>query len=237
MARTIAIGILLFLVFLVVRVPAGLVRTFIPADAQVALFDLDGTLWHGAGDLVVREQRVGRLAWSFRPVTLLKGSAGYDLSLGGESLDLTGRMEAGLGGMTTIVSGQIGAPFVNAWLAPYYIELSGTFMLEEVTAEATGRRLDDLSGSLNWDGGPVRYRLSGRLYNSVLPPLFASLGPGSEATVFASKDPIPLLHAALLENGFARFGVTKHMTQILGNPWPGGDPDHAVVLEVEEQVF
>ncbi len=237
MARTIAVGVALFLAFLVIRAPAGLIRVFVPEDAPVGLFELDGTLWHGAGDLVAGGQRVGRLGWSFRPVTLLSAGAGYDLTLTGDQLDLSGRVKAGPGGTTTTLNGEIGAPFVNVWLAPYYIELSGTFMLEDVRTEATGLRLDDVSGSLSWDGGPISYRLSGKLYRSTLPPLFAALGPGSVATVYARGDATPLLHAALLENGFARFGVTKYLTRMLGNPWPGGDPDHAVVLEVEEQVF
>lgn len=237
MARAIAVGVVLFLVFLVARAPAGLVRLLVPEEAPVGLFELDGTLWTGTGSLVIDGQPVGRLGWSFRPVTLLSAGVGYDLALIGDHLDISGRVKAGPGGTTTTLGGEIGAPFVNVWLRPYYIELSGTFALAEVQADATGLRLDDLSGTLNWDGGPISYRLSGKLYRSTLPPLYATLGPGSAATVFARGDDTPLLHAALLENGFARFGVTKYLTRMLGNPWPGGDPDHAVVLEVEEQVF
>ncbi|MGE0625471.1 MAG: type II secretion system protein N [Pseudomonadales bacterium] len=237
MARAVAVGVALFLVFLVIRAPAGLVRAFIPEGTSVDLFDLDGTLWQGAGDLAVAGQPLGRLAWSFRPVTLLSAAAGYDVKLTGPELDLAGRVKAGLGGTTTTLAGQIGSPFVNVWLAPYYIELSGTFVLQDVQTRATGLRLDDVSGTIDWDGGPISYRLSGKLYRSALPPLYASLGPGSAATVFARGEATPVLHAALLENGFARIGVTKYLTRMLGNPWPGGDPDHAVVLEVEEQVF
>jgi hypothetical protein len=83
----------------------------------------------------------------------------------------------------------------------------------------------------------VTYLLSGKLYNSALPPMRALLGPGPEAIAFATGDETPLLLARLEPNGFAKVGVTKYLTKILGNPWPGGDPDHAVVLEVEEQVF
>jgi len=237
MARTIAVGVALFLAFLVARAPAGLIRLVVPDESPVDLFELDGTLWHGSGDLTVDGQRVGRLGWSFRPVTLLSAKAGYDLALTGDQLDLNGRVKTGPGGTTTTLAGQVSAPFVNVWLAPYYIELTGTFVLEDVQADASGLRLDDLSGTIDWDGGPITYRLSGKLYRSALPALYASLGPGSTATVFARGEATPLLHAALLENGFARFGVTKYLTKMLGNPWPGGDPDHAVVLEVEEQVF
>ena len=67
--------------------------------------------------------------------------------------------------------------------------------------------------------------------------MHAELGPGPTAVAFADGDTTPLLHAELKTNGFARIGVTKYLTKMAGNPWPGGDPDHAIVLEVEEQVF
>jgi hypothetical protein len=65
----------------------------------------------------------------------------------------------------------------------------------------------------------------------------ANLGPGPKAVAYATGESTPLLHAALADNGFVRVGVTKYLTAMLGQPWPGSDPDHAVVLEVEEQVF
>ena len=54
---------------------------------------------------------------------------------------------------------------------------------------------------------------------------------------FADGVSTSLLHAELKPDGFAKISVTKYLTKLAGNPWPGGDPDHVVVLEVEEQVF
>ena len=45
------------------------------------------------------------------------------------------------------------------------------------------------------------------------------------------------ISAALKTDGFARIGLTKLLTTLLGNPYPGNHADAAVVLEVEEQVF
>jgi hypothetical protein len=93
------------------------------------------------------------------------------------------------------------------------------------------------AGEISWSGGTVRYTLSGQSSSSTLPPLIAYLGDGVEAVVFAQNAQTPLIKAELLDNGFAKIGITKLLTKILDNPWPGSDPDHAVVLEVEEQVF
>lgn len=237
MAKALVLGVLVFLILVITRTPAGLIRSFIPDDSPTTLLSLNGTIWNGDGDLLVDGMPVGHLAWNFRPGTLLNGAVGYGVSLTGGGVDIQGSLAKGFGPADAELQGTVAASFVNQWLAPYYIELSGTFELNEVVATIKGRQLESLSGRLTWDGGPLQYKLSGNMYNSVLPPMTADLGPGSKAIAYATGESTPLLHAELKADGFARIGVTKYLTRILGEPWPGGDPDHAVVLEVEEQVF
>ena len=86
-------------------------------------------------------------------------------------------------------------------------------------------------------GGPVNYRLSGQEYRGSLPPLVATLGEGLEVYIYPDEGQTPLLVAQMLENGFVKIGVTRLLTKLLNNPWPGSDVDHEVVLEVEEQIF
>lgn len=95
----------------------------------------------------------------------------------------------------------------------------------------------EASGSLSWPGGDVRYRLSGQEYRGILPPLIATLGDGLEVYIYKEKGQTPLLIAQMLNNGFVKIGITRLLTRLLNNPWPGSDVDHEVVLEVEEQIF
>ena len=86
----------------------------------------------------------------------------------------------------------------------------------------------------------MRYALSGRTTTASLPALVAYLDEDAirpVATVFTQSGQTPLIKAELLENGYAKVGITKLLTKMLNNPWPGSDPDHAIVLEVEEQVL
>ena len=237
MRSAIIIGALVFLVLVIVRFPAGVVPGFIPERSPVKLLQPEGTVWGGRGQLLVDGRSTGFLDWSVRPVTFLQGRIGYDLSLTGAGAELNAGLEAGLATTEVTLSGSVDGAFVNEWLAPYYIELAGTFDIANVQASLEGRSLTTLDGRLNWDGGPIRYRLSGNVHDSALPPMTADLGPGPSAVAYANGESTPLLHAALADNGFVRIGVTKYLTTLLGQPWPGGDPDHAVVLEVEEQVF
>jgi hypothetical protein len=237
MRSAIIIGGLIFVSLIIVRIPAGVIRYLIPVDAQAALLSPQGTIWSGSGDLLVNGIETGRLSWSVRPVTFLRGRVGYDLELAGAGADLSAGLEFGVSTTLATVDGTVTGRFVNQWLEPYYIELSGLFQVLAVRFTLDGRMLEALDGQLAWDGGPIRYRLSGKVHDSALPAMTADLGPGPVATAYATGESTPLLHAALTPDGFARIGVTKYLTRILGQPWPGGDPDHAVVLEVEEQVF
>ncbi len=237
MRKAIVLGVLAFLLLILIRMPAGIIHSFIPDGSQVSMLSLEGTLWRGSGELIIQGVNTGMLSWSVRPVTFLKGRAGYDLKLTGAGTDIDASVEAGLVGTQGALDGRVDGAFVNRWLAPYHIELSGVFNLVAVNLSLESRSLTALDGRLTWDGGPIRYRLSGNVHDSVLPPMTADLGPGPEAVAYAAGESTPLLHAALGDNGFARIGVTKYLTRMLGQPWPGGDPDHAVVLEVEEQVF
>ena len=237
MRKAIIAGGLVFLALVIIRLPAGIIHWFVPEGSQANLLNPQGTLWAGSGELVVQGIATGRLGWNVRPITLLKGRVGYDLSLTGPGTDIDASLEAGLTTTEGTINGVVDGAFVNRWLAPYYIELSGVFTMVGVNLNLEGRSLAGVDGKLTWDGGPIQYRLSGNVHNSVLPPMTADLGPGPVAVAYANGESTPLLHAAMGDNGFARIGVTKYLTRILGQPWPGGDPDHAVVLEVEEQVF
>ncbi len=241
MHKALTIGAALFVAFVVIRAPAGLLPIFIGDSIPVTLLEPHGTLWQGRGELLFDSLPAGRLQWDLRGVTLLQGRLGYDLLLKNSELNLQGTLAAGISTVSVSVSGEIESSFVNRWLTPYDIRLGGQFRLQEAGGTIVRRQarpeLQQASGSVHWTGGPVRYVLSNRVSNTTLPPLTALLGPGAAAVAFADGDQTPLLHAELKPDGFAKIGVTKQLTKLLGNPWPGGDADHAVVLEVEEQVF
>lgn len=237
MVRTLLIGAAVFLVLLVVFAPAGLLRGALPQSGPVQLLALRGSVWQGSGRLLLSGQPLGKLRWRLRPVTILQGRLGYHLQLTGAEADLEGLVAAGTGTSAAELSGRLDAAPVNRELARYDIELSGSFELLDTRLELAGARPTAAGGELRWSGGPVRYRLSGRLWTGTLPPLNGFLGPGPEAVVYPEGGNVPLLRLELLDNGFARIGVTKLLTRLVNNPWPGSDPDDAVVLEVEEQVF
>jgi hypothetical protein len=243
--KTLVIGVLLFLVFALVFAPASLLRTLLPTGGGLELLEPGGTLWDGAADLYLDGQAAGRVRWNFDPVMLLQGVLGYDVALGGPEHELTGTLSIGpIAGEATL-EGQASAAFANRWLAPYDIAIGGELRFRQahlrIPYDYPGPEAESgsaaTSGSVAWTGGAVRYRLSGRSYAGELPPLVAYLGEELEAVVIPEDGQTPLLRAEILANGFVRIGVTKLLTNLVGNPWPGSHADHEVVLEVEEQLF
>ena len=131
---------------------------------------------------------------------------------------------------------------VNPRLKNYDIEISGDFDIEPTNVQVDSNgNLNDLDGKLNWQGGLVRYILSGLLNEVVLPPLTATFRTSSagipEAYITEQGSDATLIQAALDENGFVKVGMTKRFTTLLRNPWPGNDPPEKIILEVEEKLF
>jgi hypothetical protein len=92
-------------------------------------------------------------------------------------------------------------------------------------------------GNAHWTGGAVSYRLAGRSNDIVLPPLMAVIttpGEWPEMLVRAQDNAMPLITGRLTSKGSVAIGITRGFTRLAGQPWPGSEPDHAVVLEVEE---
>jgi len=244
MARLLRLGLIGFATFAVcaiVLAPASLLRFVVRNAEPLTLATLTGTLWHGSGDLGYAGTPLGRLNWSFAPALILQGQFGFDVHLHGDQLDIAGRASASPTTATTQLHGTLDAALLTEPLTRYAIELPGVFSFEPLdVTQQYGSRLPMLRGDLKWSGGTVNYRSSGIVRRVVLPPLVGSLdSPSGRPTLTVSQtgDKTPLLIGHLTEDGVASIGITKQFTKLLAQPWPGSEPDHAVVLEVGEKLF
>jgi hypothetical protein len=236
MGKTLLVGAGVFVAVLIVFAPAGLVRYF-ASSGEVTLIEPRGTLWNGQSRILIHRQPFGTIAWELKPVTVLRGVLRYDLEVIGNGHQLSGEVDLSSDNLALLLSGTVTAATVNQWLEPYNIRLSGTFTLEGVRLVVVDGVPDTVDGAIRWTGGPVDYTLAGNYSTGNLPEMTGYLGPAVTAVVYQTGKQTPLLDMALQPNGYGRIGVTKLLTKLLGKPWPGNDPDYAVVLEVEEQVF
>jgi hypothetical protein len=234
-------GVLTFVLCTVAFAPASLVRYLVPSGGTLTVVAPTGTLWRGSGDLGVAGTPIGTVEWSFAPGALLGANLGYDVIVKGEHIDLGGRVGAGASAARAELGGSFDTALLAGMLARYDLRIPGTIAVERLEISgAYGARLPQARGELQWSGGDVDYALSGREHHVTLPAFVGFVDSSSgqpEISVYQVNDKMPLLLARITQDGLATIGITKQFTKMLGEPWPGSEPDHAVVLEVGEKLF
>jgi len=249
-ARYLLVGVLLILLFMIVRAPATLVPSLLPNDAAITLTGARGLLWTGTGTLhltntaaigSVSDRALGEIAWRIAPEALLRGELGLNLRWLEQGQDLTGELRIGRARYRLTIDGEMDALHLRTLLAPYHIRLGGRLTLHAVALEAPHREQivrSALTGRIDWSGGDVRYRLSGRDHDARVAPLAAHLGPGFAASLHETSDQeLEILRATADTDGFARLTLTRRFMQIFGLEWPGTGAPTDVLLTLEEQLF
>ncbi|MEX0731410.1 MAG: type II secretion system protein N [Aquisalimonadaceae bacterium] len=160
----ILIGVAMFLVALVIRLPAVHGWSLIGEGLDTQAYGMTGTAWNGEAATVVNgPHRVTALRWKLRPAGLLKARLDYDLR--GSIAD--GRVEGIVG--TRLVGGgtrlrnirfnlDVNALARRFGNQPLPITLGGRVdgFLEEVVIGANGR-LQRISGLVNWIDGSIGF--------------------------------------------------------------------------------
>ncbi len=242
MKKYVALGAVIFLAIGILMAPAGLVDRAADNIEGVDLSQPRGTVWNGQAAVRIRDISLGTLDWRFKPLSLFLFEPAYNWSLHAVTHELQGTIAFDFEHTHIEVAGASEAAPLDSFLSRYDIATSGSFDVHptRLKVDAQGMLLS-ADGQIDWSGGPVSYILGGVLYDRQLPPMTVYLDAGDSAlprgVLFEQGGSIPLAFANLAEGGRARVGITKRFTKLLGDPWPGSDADHAVVLEVEEQFF
>ena len=248
MKRYILFGLLIFIGCVIAFMPAGILLRAVSDRGPVVFASPAGTIWRGSARLMLEGAPLGLLKWSFQATSVLRLAPGFAWQLSGDGLHLAGDAGIGFDGLAGTASGNLDATALAPWLNRYDIRLAGQFELAPTSISlalprggSDAAKLPLVEGEINWSGGPAEYVLSGQFNQAQLPPITAYLAPDAEGqtrlAAFARGSDIPLLTAGPGAPGFVKVGITKHFTKILGSPWPGSDPDHKIVIEVEEQLF
>ena len=233
--RYLAVGVLAFALFCAALAPAGLLTVLIDRLGGASLTATAGTIWSGSGALRLRRFALGRLHWSFEPVTLARMALGYTWRLSGDSLNLHGRMAFRPDAVELSARGAVANAAVNAGLAAYDIRLDGGFDIDSLDATVTATGLERLEGGGRWSGGAVNYALGGQFHTALLPPMRAEAQSAPvKARVFADQGDTLLIQAEIMGGGYVKIGITRRLLQMLNRPWAGSGADDEIVISVEE---
>ena len=81
--KPILLCVLLYLVFVVVLMPAKWAVQFIPKNAGVEPSGVSGTIWQGqAQQLMLRGEQIDKVQWQVKPLALLTGQLAADVKFG-----------------------------------------------------------------------------------------------------------------------------------------------------------
>lgn len=240
-ARYALVGILALVACIVYMAPATLLAMILGDEGPIGLTQVRGSIWDGAAALEHQGQSLGSLSWQFDAGGLAGGEANFDWWLESPGHTLSGGARLGLAGLRCSAAGTVSGTTMRRILAPYWIETAGDIGIERINTDITyDLHLQTMAGELSWSGGEVRYRLAGEHYQMVLPPLSGMLetvDAEPTLTVFGRDVDAPLLFIRLGADGWLNIGVTKKLTIMAGFPWPGNEPDHAIVIDVSERLF
>jgi hypothetical protein len=236
--RYITAGMAVFFASILIFAPASLVTRLVPPTTQLALLEPRGSIWNGTGSVVASGQQLGQLIWQVDVLSLFTLAPRVQWNLVQPLLEIH-VTTIGINEVTFAVNGNADLALLAPLLHQYDLFIPGSVTLIDITGvfDVPEETVNELAGTVNWSGGQVRYVLSGQLSESTLPEMNADLSDPLQATVTTPEEPIHLLEAELTATGFIKIGMTKMLTKMLHRPWPGSDPDHAIVLVVEEQIL
>ena len=235
------LGLVFFLSFLVIFLPASSIRFVTNAIPAIDFSTTEGSIWNGSGRLRVTKLYAGSLSWSVDPVQLVFGKLAIEWVLEERTHTFGGAATIRLGSMAFSFDGLIEAATINRVLAPYNMNLNGALHLRSI--KATINKSEGpirIQGHMRWDGGTVQYHMSNQRFQRELPALLGELQMVEgipSMTVRSETDDTPLIRARLDDDGWIHIGITKRFTRLIGQPWQGSEPDPAIVMEVSEKLL
>lgn len=240
MLRYITAALLLVLVICVIYAPASLLRHLTASVPGMEIVGPSGTLWNGSGGLVVQGELLGTAQWAFAPLQLFNMEVSYAVSFQGRDTRLTGNVSVASNGLTGTATGTVGTNSLNYTLEPWDVRVDTPVTVEHIVANWDAGALDHLDGVLSWSGGTTTWLIDGVATQTSLPPLRATLGSVDGALsgiVLPDGGQVPVLQFILAPDGTFTLKISKLLTRMVGRPWPGGDPDHAIVMEMIDDLF
>lgn len=152
--RYLAIGLAVYAVVLIVKLPAAVAYPYIQGALQpLAMTGLEGTIWSGqAASVVYQREAIGSVSWSLRPWALLAGELGAALQVDGPVGEVRGVAGIGLGGNGFVedLTGSLSAAALAPLLRLQAVRPQGRVELDIARLGLRGRIPVQAEGVVTW---------------------------------------------------------------------------------------
>lgn len=158
--RWIALGILLWLLFVISQVPASWGAWLMTRGGdQLALTGVTGSLWTGRASLASikvnqKDYALGELHWSLKPLSLLLLKPCAIIKTRQDSQEIEGDVCVGIGGSFALYDTDINAP-ATLFQGILPLPFEGQFSARVEELQTSNQQLQELKGSISWTGARI----------------------------------------------------------------------------------
>lgn len=232
------LGLLLLVVFLVIRAPASLLQRVVPAGPFLQVSAWGGTIWQGQAAWSQRSVN-GVLSWQLKPWWLLAGRVRADIRSEG-AVPLQGAITVGRQRLEVRgLQGEVPVSLLQMVLPPGW-QMPGVVKAGNFGVARAGWRTGAWTaaeGELAWEGGTLQLPMSGQLLQLTLPPVRIAprqVGDSLQLVLTEAGSGLALAEATLLPDGQVETQVRERLLRYSpSHRSSGADPD-AVVASTRE---
>lgn len=235
-------GVLIYLVALVVLVPAGWLwhqaSAHIQLPPEIQVRQVSGRAWSGAAGAVVAGYPV-RLEWQLGTPSISGLSLPVGFSLVSAQSSIDGRVSLGWQGSGTLdARGRLAvAEFEDLIRRSGGAVIEGDVTIDQLVLSWQDGRITGADGLGRWAGGEVTWPMGNSVGRADFPPMRATLDSTAEgvALVVAQQSGGgPAADAEIRWNGMMDLRVYKRMVDLAGQPWPESASPDDVVFRVRQ---
>lgn len=238
-------GVLIYLVALVVLVPAGWLwhqaSAHIELPPEIQVRQVSGKAWSGAAGVMVAGYPV-RLEWrlGMPSVSGLSLPVGFSLSSSQSSVD--GSVSLGWQGAGSLsASGRlVVAEFEELIRRSGGAVIEGDVTIDRLELSWQDGRVTRADGVGRWAGGQVTWPMGSSTGQAEFPPMRATMdstADGIALVVSEQGGDGPAADAEIRWNGMMELRVYKRMVDLAGQPWPDSARPGDVVFSVKQPLI
>lgn len=238
-------GVLIYLVALVVLVPAGWLWQQASAHVQlppeIRVRQVSGTAWSGAANATVAGYPV-RLDWQLGLPSVSGQSMPVSFSLISQQSSVDGRVTLGWQGAGTLdASGRLAvADFEGLIRRSGGAVIEGDVTIDQLVLSWKDGRITSADGIGRWAGGEVTWPMGNSVGRADFPPMRASLdstADGVSLVVAEQGGDGPAANAEIRWNGMMDLRVYKRMVDLAGQSWPDSAGPDDVVFRIRQPLI
>lgn len=238
-------GVLIYLVALVVLVPAGWLwqqasaHVQLPPEVQVR--QVSGKAWSGSAGAVVAGYPL-RIEWHLGVPSVTELSAPVSFSLASSQSSVDGLVRLGWQGAGTLdAKGALAvAEFEELIRRSGGAVIEGDVTIDRLALSWQDGAITKADGIGRWAGGQVSWPMGDRVQRADFPPMQATLDSTAEGVAVVVSEQGgdgPAADAEIRWNGMMDLRVYKRMVDLADQPWSGSAKASDVVFRVRQPLI